>query len=151
MDAIRFEREADDGFYREVKRRVGEYFRTTGKGRLADRSVLVKALAFAALVVGSYALVLWHPFPNWTLLPLAFVFGVAALLLAINIGHDAAHHALFRSRFWNDAVQALSFALLGVSAYLWQMRHNKSHHIFPNVNGCDIDIDENPFLRLSPN
>ena len=38
-----------------------------------------------------------------------------------------------------------------MNAYLWQMRHTKSHHIFPNVNGCDIDIDENPFLRLSPN
>jgi linoleoyl-CoA desaturase len=151
VDAIRFEHESDDSFYRAVKQRVGDYFRTSGKTLLADRSILVKAIVFGVLIVGSYALVLAHPFPNWTLLPLAFVFGVASLLMAVNIGHDAAHHALFRSRFWNDVVQALTFAPLGVSAYLWQMRHNKSHHIFPNVNGCDIDIDENPFLRLSPN
>jgi linoleoyl-CoA desaturase len=31
------------------------------------------------------------------------------------------------------------------------MRHVRSHHVFPNVNGCDIDIDSNLFLRLSPN
>jgi linoleoyl-CoA desaturase len=151
MNAIRFEHEADNGFYPLVKRRVGEYFRRTGKSRLADRSVLLKAVLFAGLIAGSYTLILAHPLPLWTLLPLAFVFGVASLLLAINIGHDAAHRVLVRSRFWNDVAQAVSFAPLGVSAYLWQMRHTRSHHIFPNVNGCDIDIDENPFLRLSPN
>jgi len=151
MNAIRFEHEADNGFYPLVKRRVGEYFRRTGKSRLADRSVLLKAVLFAGLIAGSYGLILAHPLPLWTLLPLAFVFGIASLLLAINIGHDAAHRVLVRSRFWNDVAQAVSFAPLGVSAYLWQMRHVKSHHIFPNVNGCDIDIDENPFLSLSPN
>ena len=151
MDAIRFEHETDDNFYREVKLRVDDHFRRTGRGRLADRSILIKAAVFVALIVGSYALILAHPFPNWTLLPLAFVFGTASLLMAINIGHDAAHRVLFRSAFWNDVVHGVSFALLGVSAYLWRMRHIKSHHIFPNVNGCDIDIDENPFLRLSPN
>lgn len=151
VTAIRFEPETGQSFYRVVKRRVGDYFERTGKSRMADRSILAKAIVFGILIVGSYTLVLLHPFPNWALLPLAFVFGIASLLMAINIGHDAAHHTLFRSRFWNNAVQALTFAPLGVSAYLWQMRHSKSHHVFPNVNGCDIDIDENPFLRLSPN
>jgi linoleoyl-CoA desaturase len=41
--------------------------------------------------------------------------------------------------------------LIGVDPHLWQLRHAKSHHIFPNVNGCDIDIDSNLFIRLSPN
>lgn len=151
VDAIRFEHEADDGFYRAMKVRVDDYFRRTGRSRFADRMVLAKAVVFGGLIVGSYLGIVFHPFPAWTLLPLAFVFGVASLLMAINIGHDAAHRVLVRSRFWNDVVHAASFALLGVSAYLWRMRHTKSHHIFPNVNGCDIDIDENPFLRLSPN
>jgi len=151
VDAIRFEHEADDSFYQTVKHRVDEYFRKSGKSKLANGMVLLKAVVFGSLIAGSYALILLHPFPDWTLLPLAFVFGVASLLMAINIGHDAAHRVLFRSPFWNDFVQVASFTLLGVSAYLWQMRHTKSHHIFPNVNGCDIDIDENPFLRLSPN
>ena len=151
MDAIRFEQESPDSFYRVVKLRVDDYFRRTGKDRLADWSILLKAIVFGASIVGSYVLMLAHPFPLWTLLPLALVFGVASLLMAINIGHDAAHRVLVRSPFWNDFVQGVSFSLLGVSAYLWQMRHTKSHHIFPNVNGCDIDIDENPFIRLSPN
>ena len=151
METIRFEHETEDGFYRLTKARVDEYFRRTGKSRYADRSILLKALFFGGLIAGSYALILTQPLPNAALLALAFVFGTASLLMAINIGHDAAHHVLFRSPFWNDLAQSLSFALLGVSAYLWRMRHTRSHHIFPNVNGCDIDIDENPFIRLSPN
>lgn len=151
MDAIRFEHEADDGFYRAVKQRVDAYFRQTGKSRYADGSMLLKAAMFGGLIVGSYALIVTHLLPLWTLLPLACVFVTASLLMAINIGHDAAHHVLFRSPFWNDVAQGASFSLLGVNAYLWRLRHTKSHHIFPNVNGSDIDIDENPFLRMSPN
>ncbi|PWR22650.1 fatty acid desaturase family protein [Zavarzinia aquatilis] len=78
-------------------------------------------------------------------------FGLASLLLAINIGHDAAHGTLFRRPWLNHLVQFLTFAPLGVDAYLWRFRHIASHHVFPNVSGSDIDIDENPFLRLSPN
>src|SRR5262245_60506028 len=93
VDAIRFDHEAS-GFYRAVKRRVDDHFRRTGKCRLADASVLLEALVFGGLVVGPYALVLLHPFPLWTLLPLAFVFGASALLLAINVGQAAHHHVL---------------------------------------------------------
>ena len=78
-------------------------------------------------------------------------FGASSLLLAINVAHDAAHQALTPYRWLNWAVQTFVFALLGANAYLWQMRHVKSHHNLPNVNGCDIDIDDTSFLRLSPN
>src|SRR5262249_25972372 len=104
-----------------------------------------------AVIAGSYTLILLQAVPDAALLGLAFLFGAASLLLAINIGHDAAHHTLVRSKTLNDFIQHACFSLLGVSAYLWQMRHTRSHHIFPNVNGCDVDIDENPFVRLSPN
>ena len=48
-------------------------------------------------------------------------------------------------------MQTASFTLLGANTYLWRLRHVKSHHNFPNVNGRDIDIDDTAFLRLSPN
>jgi linoleoyl-CoA desaturase len=134
-----------------VKDRVADYFRASGKSRYADGLVLAKALLFAGLSAASYAAILLQPSGGQALLLPAFLFGVSALLLAINIGHDAAHRVLVRSRPLNDFIQAVTFGLLGVNAYLWQMRHTRSHHVFPNVNGCDIDIDENPFLRLSPN
>ena len=84
-------------------------------------------------------------------LALAVAYGVATILLGINVGHDGAHNAVSRALWLNQAALNVSFTLIGVDPHLWQLRHAKSHHIFPNVNGCDIDIDSNLFIRLSPN
>jgi len=81
----------------------------------------------------------------------AMVYGVAALLLGMSVAHDAAHLAVTGRPAIDTAIQRLLFGVLGVDGYLWRIRHDGSHHVFPNVNGCDIDIDENRFLRLSPN
>jgi linoleoyl-CoA desaturase len=71
-------------------------------------------------------------------------------MLAISVGHDAAHGAVFSTPVWNRTAAIGSFALLGVDGNLWQRRHAGSHHAFPNVSGCDVDIDQNPVMRLSP-
>ncbi|HVK18728.1 MAG TPA: acyl-CoA desaturase [Fimbriiglobus sp.] len=150
MKTIRFRHETDS-FYAELRSRVEAYFRAAGKGRYADRLFWIKLALFGSLAVGSYGLILWCPFPPWVLVPLVGVYGVAVVLLGINAGHDAAHRVVSRSAWVNEVIQFGCFTLVGVNGYLWRMRHTQSHHIFPNVNGCDIDIDENPFLRLSPN
>ena len=151
MATLQFERESSDGFYRAARARVDDYFRTSGKRRGAGPLFALKAALYVGLVAGSYALLLSQVWGPKSLLPLGLVFGVASLLLAINVGHDAAHRVVTRSPALNDAVQRLAFVLIGVDGYLWRLRHLKSHHLFPNVNGSDTDIDENPFVRLSPN
>jgi linoleoyl-CoA desaturase len=78
------------------------------------------------------------------------VFGLASLALAFNLAHDASHFVLSRRRWVNRAVHEVVFALMGISGYLWQMRHVGSHHVFPNVPGCDADIDDNGIVRLAP-
>ena len=75
---------------------------------------------------------------------------ISALFLAVNLGHDAVHDALTPSARINRFVYLATFTLLGVDGRLWFLRHRKSHHVFPNVLGCDADIDDNPFVRLSP-
>ncbi len=148
---IKFRQGNHAGFYRELKRRVNAHFEATGTTRFADRRLWRKAALYAAVTVLSYALILSNQFGAWELLLLANVFGIGALMLGINVAHDAAHDSLSPSTRVNRIVQILIFTLLGANAYLWRLRHVKSHHTFPNVNGCDIDIDHNVFLRLSPN
>ena len=43
-----------------------------------------------------------------------------------------------------------SFLTIGIDPLLWGLRHIRSHHLYANVEGSDVDIDKNPFLRLSP-
>ena len=151
MNSLRFEREPAGSFYRVAKERVDEYFRASGKSRQAGPLLAAKAALLVSLLAGSYTAILLQVWGPWSLLPLGLVFGFASLLLAINVGHDASHRVVARSPAVNHAIQRLCFVLVGVDGYLWRLRHIKSHHLFPNVNGSDTDIDENPFVRLSPN
>jgi linoleoyl-CoA desaturase len=76
--------------------------------------------------------------------------GLSGILLAFNVAHDACHGTFSKNKMVNYILYHLSFNLQGMNAYLWQIRHIASHHVFPNVDGCDADIDDNPFIRLSP-
>ena len=91
------------------------------------------------------------PTGGWVLLPLAVLTAVSALLLALNVGHDASHQVLPGGPLVNRFIQRFCFLFTGIDGYLWEFRHLNSHHLYPNVNGSDTDIDENPFIRLSPN
>jgi linoleoyl-CoA desaturase len=77
------------------------------------------------------------------------VLGLSGVLLAFNVAHDATHGSFSKNRIINKLIYYSSFNLNGTNAYLWGIRHKSSHHIFPNVDGCDADIDDNPLIRLS--
>ena len=151
MPKIRFQQGNHSDFYRAVKVQVNDYFAQTGKMRLADHQVAMKAIGCFAVAAGAYALILSAAFSIWVMLVLALVCGIASWLLALNVAHDAAHDAVFRDRRLNRLTQFLCFCLLGADPYLWRLRHVKSHHVFPNVDGCDVSAESNVFLRLSPN
>lgn len=80
----------------------------------------------------------------------AYIFcGWLLLLLGFNLAHDAAHNSLPASKKINRFVFELVFALLGANPYLWKIRHIHSHHPYPNVEGCDADIELTRLLRFS--
>ena len=151
MNQLKFEREQENSFYRVTRHRVDDYFRVNGLSKNAGLLFAGKALLLGALLIGLYALILLQIGPAWLLILLGIGFGICSLLLAINVGHDASHHVVFTNPILNNGLQRICFILVGVDGYLWRLRHIKSHHLFPNVNGSDTDIDENPFVRLSPN
>jgi linoleoyl-CoA desaturase len=43
-----------------------------------------------------------------------------------------------------------SWNILGISKFLWEIKHHHSHHIYTNIPHRDIDIAESPLLRFSP-
>lgn len=139
----------DTGFRRAVAARVEAYL--AGRPKTADAALALKAVFYGVAMIVLYAMMLIDGSVWWKCGLFAVGYGVCALLLAINAGHDAAHGALTGNRGIDTVIQRLLFVFVGIDGYLWQMRHLGSHHVFPNVNGCDNDIDENPFLRLSPN
>jgi linoleoyl-CoA desaturase len=147
---IRFQSK-EEPFFTVLRDRVGNLLRRPGVHRRAVLALWAKGLFFAGAVVLCYGELLASADSPRRALAAALGFGVSALLLALNIGHDAAHAAVTGNRRLDHLIQTASYTLLGVDAYLWRLRHTASHHVFPNVNGCDIDIDHNLFFRLTPN
>tara|TARA_B110001454_G_scaffold219194_1_gene251306 strand:- start:60814 stop:61266 length:453 start_codon:yes stop_codon:yes gene_type:complete len=116
--------------------------------RFASHSTWLKAIfLFTGSVVSYSELLVGASNPKTSLL-LGLVSGVSILLFALNASHDAAHGAFSRHPWINTIVLYIPFSILGVDPEMWRIRHLKSLHKFPNIDHCDADIDENPFVRL---
>jgi linoleoyl-CoA desaturase len=133
-----------------LHRRVREHLAAIGATRYATPAVAIKGglLASAVVAAGAAMVIFAHAPPAY--IAAAAAFGLLTLLLALNIAHDAVHHSLTSRRRFNSAVHTLVCAVLGISGSLWQLRHVQSHHITPNVDGADTDLEQFPFLRLCP-
>jgi len=149
---MRYRDKSGSAFFSELRHEVDRYFAVTANGnRFATPGLWCKAALLGMVVAGSYAALIAGPADIFAAMFFYTVFAIGCLLLTLNLAHDAAHDALTRHRRLNRAIHYAVFSTLGVDARLWQMRHVHSHHLYPNINGCDADIDHNPLIRLSPN
>lgn len=137
-------------FHKELSKNVTELLTP----KILDHAKkLMKVKFFFYLILFSffYSLLLIDPISkNITSFTVVYIlFGLTGILWAFNSSHDAVHKTLFSNKKHNKIAHYLIFNLQGVNATLWEKRHISSHHIFPNVDGCDVDIDKNDFVRLS--
>ncbi|MDG1334219.1 MAG: acyl-CoA desaturase [Crocinitomicaceae bacterium] len=141
---------SNSDFYQELNSKVSSLI-SEGVIKKSQRLMKVKFFFYFALFFGLYSLLLIDPVAeNFILRTIVYtLFGFSGILLAFNASHDAVHNTLFKSEKFNKIAHYLIFNLQGVNATLWKKRHISSHHLFPNVDGCDADIDDNPFIRLS--
>ncbi|MFN6377942.1 MAG: fatty acid desaturase family protein [Flavobacteriales bacterium] len=108
-----------------------------------------KGLLWVGVSYGAYSLLFFtsNHLAFWSLF---FIYQLAGLLIGFSLGHDAAHNTALKNRTANQTIHFFSFLTAGVDPLLWGLRHIRSHHVYANVEGSDIDIDKNPFLRLAP-
>lgn len=138
------------GFSRTLRHRVDEFFRETGLPRRGGKEVTIKTISLLLIFITSYSLMLSNMFTPWGIFFTALVFGITHVLIVFDIAHDSAHNALFNNNKLNK-ILSYSFNLVGASAYLWNITHNKIHHTYPNVGEYDPDIHQQaPLIRVSP-
>ncbi len=134
-------------FYKELKERVENYFNSTGYTKKANAAMIFKMTIIVSLFIGSYIALLSNRFNEITMLLLAVLFGLSMVLIAFNISHDASHGALFHNPKLNNLF-SYSFNLIGVNRYIWDIKHNISHHSLTNIPGYDMDIEQIKIARL---
>jgi len=147
---IRFNNRADRSFFVDVSKRTQAYFKETGQSGFINAFWWSKVIMIAAIMITSYVVMMtlakdtaWIYF--CTIIPLTF----GGLLLGFNIAHDASHNALFRNKKYNYFFLR-AFDLVGISGYLWTLKHVRSHHKYTNIAGLDADIAQMKLIRLSP-
>lgn len=118
-------------------------------GRYADADQWARGLFAAGALAAAYVLILLAP-PGLASYALAALCGVFTYIVIATLCHDASHHSLSRRGPINRFVVFAGFAIAGISGALWARRHVRTHHMFPNVAGTDIDADSTSMVRLTP-
>ena len=135
-------------FRAELKKRINEYFETTGQSLSGNSRLYAKAaillLSFTFLYVH---LVFFTPPVIWAVAE-CILLGVVVAGIGFNIMHDGAHGSFSKYKWLNKAA-AFTLDVLGGSSFMWNVKHNVIHHAYTNVDGVDDDIDIQPWMRMS--
>jgi linoleoyl-CoA desaturase len=138
-------------FFKSLESEIGQLLSTTDLLSTATKNLWLKMIFYFLLHASAYGVLFLVHHDGIVSIILTYIFiGLSGLLLGFNVSHDALHGTFSKNKKVNHWLYHLSFNIQGTNAYLWKVRHTASHHIFPNVDGCDADIDENPLIRLSP-
>jgi linoleoyl-CoA desaturase len=148
MKKIRFSRDSGTDFYRELNERLEQYFTCAKIEKTGGSKMMAKMLIYFTLDVIFYLLMITST-SVVTFYLFYLLMGLSVLLTAFNISHDAAHGVAVKSKFWNKFLFQLSFNLQGNNSYVWGKNHTESHHLYTNIEGSDIDVLNNPLVRMT--
>jgi len=139
----------DNAFQLELRRRVEEYFRTTGRRPRDCWQMYLKTAILLAGFAVLYTLLVFVDQTWWQGLLLAVLLGLSAAGIGFNIQHDGGHQA-YSNHPWVNKLTAMTLELIGGSSHLWRWKHVVLHHTYVNLTGHDTDIDLGLLARLTP-
>jgi len=150
MLKLKYIKDEGSAFYKELIEKTDAYFSANGISKTGNGIMFFKiALYFTLDILFYYGMITSTSLISFYVFYL--LMGLSVLLTAFNISHDASHGVAVKSKFWNKFLFQLSFNLQGNNAYVWGKNHNESHHLYTNVEGSDIDVLNNPLIRMTEN
>ncbi|MBK7410806.1 MAG: acyl-CoA desaturase [Saprospirales bacterium] len=147
---VHFDPTMSSEFFQTLRKRIDQYFRDKGVSKKANALMVFKSLFFFAWLILSYFSLLFLPdLALWGATLLFISMGLGSAFFIISVGHDASHGA-YSSNTRVNKLLSYSWNLVGISNYMWSLKHNMSHHSFTNVPEHDPDISQNKLMRLNP-
>lgn len=149
LPPVRFSSAVDSAFRIELRQAADQYLASRSEHRFGNAGHYLKGILLAMLATAAYwfavsAGQLWHFVPAY------FAFLFLAMLLAMNVLHDAAHYAYVRQPWLNRLLMRLVSIPVGIDPAFWTIRHVHFHHTYANIEGYDLDTEPNPVLRQTP-
>ena len=148
MQKLKFTKDEGTSFYKELRERVDYYFIQNNISKAGNVVFKFKMFLYFFLDILFYTLMITSE-TAIEFYVFYLLMGLAILLTAFNVSHDASHGVAVKSKFWNRILFQISFNLQGNNAYVWGKNHTESHHLYTNVEGSDIDVLNNPLFRMT--
>lgn len=149
MEKIYFKPETDD-FKKELFSKVNDYFKSSKDTIFANTRFIIKIVTMLLIYILLYLSIFQFGSSSIYLFSAYAIIGALSVLLGLNIGHDAAHNALFKDKNANR-ISLFVFELLGTNSYNWVNRHLGAHHVFPNIMDYDSDVQQTNVVKIFPN
>ena len=136
--------------YKLLKDRITNHFQSAGVSRKANSTLYFKVILYILLSASAYtALILIGSKSLFIAFLIYLSLFICLGLFVVTIAHDASHQAISNYKMVNH-ILSFSWNIIGISKYLWEIKHHHSHHIYTNIPHKDVDIAESPLLRFSP-
>lgn len=140
--------QVSQGFHADLKKRISEYFNTTGEKPTGNYKLYTKAIILTVSYVAMFTHLVFFDPTTWVAVIECVILGFATAFIGFNIMHDGAHGSFSTSPAVNK-LAAVTLNILGGSSFMWNMKHNIIHHAYTNVDGVDDDIDAGILLRMA--
>jgi len=149
LNQIKFTPTPKDDFYKEVRKRVGTYFKENNVSRHANANMVVKTIFMLSLYFVPFILLLSVLDSTWSVVLMWVAMGFGMAGIGLSVMHDANHGAYSKNKMVNVLVGKIIW-FIGGSDVNWRIQHNVLHHTYTNVTGMDEDIEIDPLMRFSP-
>ena len=146
---IQFGKVAENGFSRELRRRINQYFKENKVKRHGDWRVYHKTIVWLILYLAPLVLILTGVINLWVAFGLTFVMGIAKCGIGLNVMHDA-NHGSYSKKGWVNRLGGATISLMGGNVLVWKLQHNVLHHSFTNIQHKDEDIAGRYILKFTP-
>lgn len=149
MQTVKYSKAEQKQFFSILRTRVNQYFKDNNIQKTANFQVYLKT----TLMLGLYLVPLVLMYAGvisgiWAILGYV-IMGLGTAGIGLCVMHDANHGSYSSNKSINN-LMSLAMNLIGGSSFTWKIQHNILHHSFTNIYHLDEDIDDKPFLRLSP-
>jgi linoleoyl-CoA desaturase len=134
-------------FHSELKKKINEYFKKTGRKKTGNYKLYFKAVVLVISFIAIYFHLVFLTPVWWLAITECIVLAGLTAAIGFNVMHDGMHGS-FSGRKWVNNMAGLSLNFLGANNFLWKTKHNIIHHTYTNINGVDDDIEARPMLRL---
>lgn len=146
---VTFSRKDAQHFFHTTRQRVNQYFEENNLEKTGNGKMYFKTLIMFALYFGPLVLIVTQPMAAPLVILLYIVMGLGMSGIGMGVMHDA-NHGSYSKHEWVNKLVSYSLNAIGGSTFTWHIQHNVKHHTYTNVYELDEDIDDKPFLRLSP-